>query len=144
VLVSYPISRTRDNPSAGHRHRDIMIRFEDLLTAHFDRQLPTSTICASVGISERTLRVCCAEFLGIGPSQYMRLRRLNLAGAELRRADPSTENIADIAGRHGFSELGRFAVLYRTIFGERPSATLRRARSNPGGHRLPNMHSPIT
>jgi AraC-like DNA-binding protein len=141
VLVSCPTDgRTRD---ARHRHCDIMLRFEDLLTAHLDRQLPTSEICASVGISERTLRVCCSEFPGMGPSQYMRLRRLNLAGAELRCADPSTGKIADIAGRHGFSELGRFAVFYRTIFGERPSATLRRPRSNPGSRRLPNMHSRI-
>jgi transcriptional regulator GlxA family with amidase domain len=55
----------------------------------------------------------------------MRLRRLNLVRAELRRADPDTTSVAQIARRHCFSELGRFAAVYRQIFGESPSTTLR-------------------
>jgi hypothetical protein len=36
--------------------------------------------------------------------------------------------VAEHARRHGFTELGRFAVVYRTVFGESPSTTLRRVR----------------
>jgi transcriptional regulator GlxA family with amidase domain len=56
------------------------------------------------------------------------LQRLNKARAALRRADPSMTNVAEVARNHQFLELGRFAVTYRTIFGESPSAT---QSSNP-------------
>jgi transcriptional regulator GlxA family with amidase domain len=78
------------------------------------------------------LRACCAQFLGISAGKYMRVRRLNLVHAALHSCDDSDANVARIAQRYGFTELGRFAVEYRTIFGERPSATLRRARSQGG------------
>ena len=39
---------------------------------------------------------------------------------------PTTVTRAALAS--GFSQLGRFAVEYRRVFGERPSETLRRAR----------------
>jgi AraC-like DNA-binding protein len=53
------------------------------------------------------------------------LRRL--ARFALRRADPTTATVAEIARRFQFSELGRFAVAYRRIFGEMPSITLSKA-----------------
>jgi AraC-like DNA-binding protein len=69
------------------------------------------------------LRDCCAKFLGVSPGQYIR-RRLNFVRSELRRADPATTSVAQIVRRHRFSELGRFAAVYRRIFGEFPSVTL--------------------
>jgi AraC-like DNA-binding protein len=124
--------RARDKAVARRRHADIMNRFENLLASHVGRQLPTSRICASIHVSERTLRVCCAEFLGMGPGRYIRLRRLNLVRAALRRTDSVTTSVGELARRYGFSELGRFAIRYRAFFGERPSATLRRPRSSMG------------
>jgi hypothetical protein len=34
--------------------------------------------------------------------------------------------VGEVAGKHQFLELGRFAVMYRATFGESPSATLQR------------------
>jgi transcriptional regulator GlxA family with amidase domain len=101
-----------------------MVRFEDALTAH-GPQLNMPELCAALGVSERTLRVCCTEFLGMSPTRYHLLRRLNKVRSALRRADPATASVAEIARSCEFSELGRFAVTYRTIFGEMPSTTLR-------------------
>jgi AraC-like DNA-binding protein len=65
----------------------------------------------------------------MNPTTYGRLRRLNLVRATLRRADPATVTVAEVARRYGFSELGRFATTYRSVFGEVPSTTLRTGRS---------------
>ena len=115
------------NPETRQHHADIMVRFEDTLTAHAGRHLSMPELCATIGVSERTLRICCAEFLGMSPVRYLLLRRLNAARSALRRADPATASVAEIARSYHFLELGRFAVTYRTIFGEMPSTTLRRS-----------------
>src|SRR5262249_34884981 len=83
-------------------------------------------LCAEIGVAERTLRMCCAEFLGVSPMRYLLLRRLNKARSALRRADPSIVSVAEVARNHQFLELGRFSVTYRNTFGESPSATLQR------------------
>jgi AraC-like DNA-binding protein len=114
------------NCKKRRRHADIMARFEDVLAAHSDHQLTLSELCSSIGVPERTLRLCCAEFLGMSPTRYLLLRRLNTARSALRHADPATASVAEIARSCQFSELGRFAVSYRTVFGEMPSTTLSR------------------
>jgi AraC-like DNA-binding protein len=114
------------NLATKRHHASIMLRFEDVLSAQASRQLSMSELCAAVGVPERTLRACCTEFLGLSPSRYLRLRRLNMVRAALRCADPASASVAEIAQRYQFSELGRFAAAYRAIFGETPSATLRR------------------
>lgn len=115
--------------SIRQRQADIMMRFENALRMEFGKQPSVSELCTTIGLPERTLRTCCVKFLGLGPARYIRLRRLNLVRAELRRADPATASVAQIARSHRFSELGRFAAAYRTLFGESPSATLGKARA---------------
>jgi AraC-like DNA-binding protein len=84
-------------------------------------------MCAEIGVPERTLRACCTEVLGMSPSRYLRLRRLNMVRTALQRAKPTPGTISAYAKRCGFSELGRFATSYRQTFGEAPSETLRRS-----------------
>jgi AraC-like DNA-binding protein len=112
------------HPVIRQYHADIMMRFENALRIEFGKQPSLSELCATIDVPERTLSDCCSKFFGVSPGQYMRLRRLNLVRAELRRADPATTSVAQIARRHCFSELGRFAAVYRRIFGEFPSVTL--------------------
>jgi AraC-like DNA-binding protein len=80
-------------------------------------------ICSAIDVAERTLRISCEEHLGMGPIRYLGLRRMHLVRRALLRADPST-TVTRIVTDHGFWELGRFAVAYRALFGESPSATL--------------------
>jgi AraC-like DNA-binding protein len=107
-------------------HAAVMIRFKEVLDKRIDQRISMPALCAEIGVPERTLRMCCAEFLGVSPARYLLLQRLNKARAALRRADPSTASVTEIARSHQFVELGRFAVTYRTTFGELPSATLQR------------------
>ena len=115
-----------DASKARHQHAAVMARFEEILSTHIDEKLPMPRLCAELGVPERTLRMCCAEFLGVSPTRYILLQRLNKARSALRRADPSAVSVAEIARNHQFLELGRFAVTYRTTFGESPSTTLQR------------------
>jgi AraC-like DNA-binding protein len=62
----------------------------------------------------------------MSPMKYLRLRRMNFARRALRMGDPATTTVTEIATDYGFWELGRFSVSYQALFGETPSASLRR------------------
>lgn len=128
ALVNVLAGGESRSAATRQRHADIMVRFERVLARQDGRQLPTPELCAAVGVPERTLRMCCTEFVGRSPAHYARLRRLNRARSALIRSAAATTSIATIARTCGFSEPGRFATAYRTVFGEAPSATLRRSR----------------
>jgi len=104
----------------------IMQRFERVLEANQNEPLYMTEICAAIGVTDRTLRLHCQEHLGMSPHRYLWLRRMNLARRALALADGTAKTVTEIANDHGFGELGRFAVSYRKLFGELPSATLRR------------------
>jgi AraC-like DNA-binding protein len=108
------------------RHQKIMARFEDFLAMKRYEPLYLAEICAGIGASERTLRACCHEHLGVGPVRYLWLRRMNLAHRKLLRCDATEATVTEIATEHGFWELGRFSGDYRALFGELPSVTLER------------------
>ena len=115
-------------PGAWRRRSQIMVRFEDALAMQ-DRTQALPRLCAGIGVPPRTLREYCTACLGCSPLKYVRLRRLNLARSALLKTDPAVTTVAQVARSHGFSEPGRFAVAYRTLFGEPPLATLLRCRS---------------
>jgi AraC-like DNA-binding protein len=109
------------------RHTHIMGRFEDLLQAHPEKAFTTAELSEALGVSGRTLRTCCGDHLGMGPNEYIYLRRLHILRRELRSADAATANVADLAKQYGFGEAGRVAGDYRKRFGELPSVTLRQS-----------------
>jgi AraC-like DNA-binding protein len=117
---------TEHETSAACRHRGILARFEDLLVA--EPSLRMAEICAALGISGRMLRECCKKHLGTGPSCYLRLRRMQQVHRALRSKDPRAASVFEIASRYGIRDLGRFAANYRALYGELPSATLRRGQ----------------
>jgi AraC-like DNA-binding protein len=110
-----------------HRHRaTVMRRLEEVLASTPDRPLYMPQLCATVGASYTTLRDCCQEYLGMSPKHYLWLRRMQLVHRALRSADAEKTTVTEIATDYGFWELGRFAVAYRSLFGEAPSVALRR------------------
>jgi len=54
-----------ETSSGHHRRAAIMRRLEEVLEANPDRTLYLAELCAAVGASDRTLRACCQEFLGM-------------------------------------------------------------------------------
>jgi AraC-like DNA-binding protein len=122
---------TAETGSVHHRHTRIMQRLEELLEANSDRTLYLTELCSAAGVSERTLRACCQEHLGMSPTRYLWLRRMHLARRALRISDPAATSVTKIATSYGFWELGRFSVAYRSLFGESPSATRCRPPDDP-------------
>jgi len=114
----------QEEAPAARRHRRILAGFEDLLQA--DPFARMAEICAALGVSDRLLRECCNEHLRMGPSQYLRLRRMQQVHRALRNESPDTARVSEVAERYGVRDLGRFASDYRAFYGELPSATLRR------------------
>jgi len=108
------------------RSAAVIGRFMELVEADPGRPLFMIDLCAELGVAGRTLRHYCLGHLGISPNRYIWLRRMNLARRALARGDGGT-TVTQVANTYGFGELGRFAVRYRQLFGEAPSATLRRS-----------------
>jgi AraC-like DNA-binding protein len=124
------------------QHARIVNRFEEFLEARPDEPVYLAEICTAIGTSERTLRTCCQEVLGVGPVRFLWLRRMHLARRALAHADGETTTVTEIATMHGFWELGRFSVEYRALFGESPSRSLRRRTMGADGPaNSPILHS---
>jgi AraC-like DNA-binding protein len=115
----------------GPSQQAVIRRFEQILEARRNEPLYMTEVCAAIGVSERTLRQRCQEHLRMNPHRYLWLRRMHQARRALTVADAETKTVTEIATEHGFWELGRFAVAYRELFGETPSATLRQLRIGP-------------
>ncbi|MCW5251625.1 MULTISPECIES: AraC family transcriptional regulator [unclassified Streptomyces] len=100
----------------------------DFIHDHAD-DLPTpADVAAAIGVSARTLQLRFLHDLGRTPSQYLRDIRLRAVRDALLypRADGTT--VTEAASAHGFFNLGRFSSLYKSVYGESPSETLRRTK----------------
>jgi len=110
--------------SAVRKHVLIMRRFRRMVEEKPDQALFIPEVCKTIGTSERTLRECCQEHLGISPTRYLLIRRMHLARRALRESNAAETNVTEVSMRYGFWELGRFSGRYRSLFGELPSVTL--------------------
>jgi transcriptional regulator GlxA family with amidase domain len=100
-------------------------RAEAYLRANLDAPLPVARLSRIVGLSERGLRAAFYSVRGTSPKRWIVAERLRGVRDVLcdESATPATVTVA--AAGCGFSELGRFAGLYRHAYGETPSDTLR-------------------
>jgi AraC-like DNA-binding protein len=103
-----------------------MRRFHRVIEVNIDRPLYIPELCTAVGASERTLRTCCEEHLGMGPKRFLLLRRMHMVRRVLRASDPCETTVTENATRYGFWQFGRLAGEYKALFGEVPSTTLAR------------------
>ena len=94
----------------------------DCMQDRLGDNVPISEICASTGVSWRTLDRGFREQFGIGPKAYLNRFRLGRVRAVLLRKRPD-KRVADAANEWGFWHMGQFARDYQRMFGELPSAT---------------------
>jgi AraC family ethanolamine operon transcriptional activator len=119
-------------PSSEQRHSSLRNRdkafaasIEHIHESSSDK-LTIPDLSKSAGVSERTLRYAFFEKLGISPKVYLSAVRLSRVRSQLLQANGATTRIYEIASDQGFWHMGQFAADYRTLFGERPSDTLKR------------------
>ncbi len=86
-------------------------------------------ICTDLKISQRNLQYCFKKVLNITPNAYLYRLRLNRVRGQLLRPKDSDVTVTEVAFHWHFWHLGRFSSDYVQLFGELPSATLRRALS---------------
>ena len=115
-----------EDRSALRQHAAIMRRFHRAVEEKPDEAVFIPELCRAIGASERSLRICCQEQLGVGPKHYLLLRRMHLARRGLQESAPTATTVTEIATRYGFWQLGRFAGEYKALFGESPSTMLAR------------------
>jgi len=85
------------------------------------------TICDVVnasGASLRSLQAGFSNYYEMGPSTYLKNLKLNGAHQELKRENPATSSVSDIAAHWGFFNLGSFSRNYKKQYGLSPSETL--------------------
>jgi AraC-like DNA-binding protein len=112
----------------------VVRRAERFMAESADTPITVSDVAAHLGVSLRSLQAGFRQWRNATPNAYLRRVRLRLVREELLRSDKDA-SVTAVAMRHGFMHLGRFSAQYRAVFGEGPSATLRRGRvaSSPRG-----------
>jgi transcriptional regulator GlxA family with amidase domain len=107
------------------RPPQIVQRLDAFLLEHLDEPICMAQLCHATGVSERSLRNACHAVCGTSPKRYLTRRRLEAVRTALEHARPGQATVTRIATEYGFFELGRFAGIYTSVFGEHPSDTLR-------------------
>jgi AraC-like DNA-binding protein len=103
----------------------IVDRLEAFQREHVDEPICMAQLCDVTGVSERSLRNACHAVRGTSPKRLLTRQRMEAVRQALAQAEPGQATVTRIATDHGFFELGRFAAAYTSLFGERPSETLR-------------------
>ncbi len=102
-------------------------RAVDHIHAHVHQALSLTTIAAAACMSPRALEAAFHRRFDLSPLAYARAIRLEAVHQVLQMAarDGHPTLLSDVALRHGFIHMGRFAAYYKQHFGCSPSVTLR-------------------
>ena len=100
----------------------LLIRAEDYMRAHAGQPIRMEQVAAAAGGSIRALNAAYRRYRDTTPLSALRSIRLANVRAELLQSGEAS--IGEIAARHGFTNVGRFARAYSELFGELPSRTL--------------------
>ena len=102
----------------------IVRRAEERFEAAGESTVSLADLCQAAGVSARTLQYAFRDTYEMTPLQYFKVRRLHRAHRSLKAATPERGAVKRAALSAGLTELGRFSVEYRALFGKSPSATL--------------------
>lgn len=124
VLTALHNPREKKHKRSSRMRDSALRRVEDYLEAFPNLPHTVRDLCRVAKVSERTLQYAFRERFGISPKSYLMALRLNGVRRDLRRADPASTRITDLAIKWGFWHMSQFAADYRRFFGELPSNTI--------------------
>ena len=101
---------------------------EECFVASRARPVSLADLCAAARVGKSALYGAFQQVCGEPPLRYFRRRQLTRARTRLLCSEPEWGGVKRAALGAGFTELGRFSVEYRRLFGESPSVTLARSR----------------
>jgi AraC-like DNA-binding protein len=97
---------------------------------HADSEMSVDDLARAAGVSARAVQLAFRRHLKTTPMAYLRQVRLARAHDDLAAAElTSGETVASVAANWGFYNAGRFATMYRNVYGCRPRATLKAGAS---------------
>jgi len=102
-----------------HLHQGIH-QAQDFIVSHFTERISLAQIADAAQLSARSLNRLFKEMTGITPIQYQQYLRLELARTLMSDSQFSVEEIAD---KSGFQDARHFRRLWKTHFGNSPSAS---------------------
>jgi AraC family ethanolamine operon transcriptional activator len=104
----------------------------DYLDSVLDRPVYSAAVGEALGTDARAVNGAFRAVYGMTLHRYLLIRRLDLARRRLMCGGAGAARVKTVALDLGFWHLGRFALDYRALFGETPSATLARGRAAAG------------
>lgn len=110
---------------AGRTEKVRIANAEDYLFSNLTNPVTRAELAEVAGVSIRTLSRAFMRRHGVGPMKFLKQRRIEAVRMELINAQPENAKISDIALRYGFTELGKFSLLYKSLYNEKPSETLK-------------------
>lgn len=127
-LLEFLLTRDTQSSSACHpgTARYAVVRRAIEFCDATRQPISVSDLAAASGVSTRVLEMGFRETVRTSPGRFIRLNRMNQVRKELLASDRGATSVTGVLGNWGLTELGRFAVEYKNLFGESPSATLRR------------------
>lgn len=130
ILCPLIVERLRRAPAARRDpcRVEIVRRARDYVRERVDEPPRILDLCRALGVSRRWLQCCFNGVMGLGPSAYLHVMRLNGARRMLLGAAPGAK-VKHAVEAYGFWHLSRFSHDYRRHFGELPSQTLHRAQA---------------
>jgi AraC family ethanolamine operon transcriptional activator len=104
-----------------------IVRVCENYTLNLEGRRPyVSELCEAANVSERTLQNAFNNITGVSPLTYLLRLRLHRTRDELRKANPGSTTVTDVATNWGFWHFGDFSRAYKDCFGEVPSNTLKK------------------
>jgi AraC-like DNA-binding protein len=128
IYLGSRINLEETEPRSSRSPERIVRMAEEYFFAADGEPISLADLCKATGVGKTTLYNAFANICGVPPLSYFHKRRLMQARSTLLNSDATWGAVKRAALSAGLTELGRFSVEYRQLFGESPSATLRQVQ----------------